>query len=191
LKRAQAQSATAQSRAKLARDELERARQLIGAKLVSQSVYDAAVSAEQVAQAEVKHAEAALNQARLSLEYAHITAPISGRAGRAELTEGNVVEAGANAPVLTTIVANDRLYAEFNVDEQSYIRFARNQGQRQDMPVELSLAQDKAQVYAGHIHAFDNSLDSSSGTIRARAIIENSDGVLTPGLYVNVRVGSA
>src|SRR5690606_34373915 len=85
LKRAQAQSATAQSRAKLARDELERARQLIGAKLVSQSVYDAAVSAEQVAQAEVKHAEAALNQATLDLEYAHITAPISGRAGRAEL----------------------------------------------------------------------------------------------------------
>src|SRR5690606_3558017 len=152
LKRAQAQSATAQSRAKLARDELERARQLIGAKLVSQSVYDAAVSAEQVAQAEVKHAEAALNQATLDLEYAHITAPISGRAGRAELTVGNVVEAGANAPVLTTIVADDRLYAEFNVNEQAYLQTLRNRQQRQEMPVALTRAGANSVTYPGSIH---------------------------------------
>src|SRR5690606_26944295 len=165
LKRAQAQLATAQSRAKLARDELERARQLIGAKLVSQSVYDASVSAEQVAQAEVKHAEAALNQATLDLEYAHITAPISGRAGRAELTVGNVVEAGANAPVLTQIIANDQLYAEFNVDEATYVQLVRNTPDVQNMPVELSLAGDEASRYQGHIYAFDNRLDTNSGTI--------------------------
>src|SRR5690606_35780523 len=123
--------------------------------------------------ASVMQAESVLDQARLNLEYAHIEAPISGLISRAELTVGNVVEAGGNAPVLTTIVANDRLYAEFNVDEQSYIQFARSQQHQQSMPVRLSLTKDESFVYEGHLHAFDNHLDSSSGTIRARAIVEN------------------
>ena len=191
VQRAQAQLATAQSRAKLAQDELARARQLIGAKLVSQSVYDSALSAHQVAQADVKQAEAALNQAKLDLEYAHITAPISGRVGRAELTVGNVVEAGVNAPVLTQIVANDKLYAEFNVDEATYVQLARNNQNIQSMPVELSLAGDEAATYEGNIYAFDNRLDTNSGTIRARAIFDNKDGALTAGMFANVRLGSA
>lgn len=196
VQRAQAQLATAQSRAKLAQDELTRAEQLIGAKLVSQSVYDSALSAHQVAQADVKQADAALNQAKLNLEYAHISAPISGRVGRAELTVGNVVDAGVNAPVLTQIVANDKLYAEFNVDEATYVQLVRNTKDVQAMPVELSLAVEKttgntAANYEGHIYAFDNRLDTNSGTIRARAIFENKDGALTAGMFANVRLGSA
>ncbi len=191
VQRAQAQLATAQSRAKLAKDELNRAQQLIAAKLVSQSVYDSALSAHQVAQADVKQAEAALSQSKLDLEYAHISAPISGRVGRAELTAGNVVEAGANAPLLTQIVANDKLYAEFNVDEATYIQFVRNTQNTQQMPVELTLASDASVAYKGHISAFDNRLDTASGTIRARAIFDNSDGALTAGMFANVRLGSA
>lgn len=191
LQRAQAQLATARSRAKLAQDELNRARQLIGAKLVSQSVYDAAVSAEQVAQADVKNAEAALAQAKLDLEYAHISAPISGRVGRAELTVGNVVEAGVNAPVLTQIVADDRLYAEFNVDEATYVQLVRNTQNVQQMPVELNLAGDESTTYEGQIYAFDNRLDTNSGTIRARAIFDNKDGALMAGMFARVRLGSA
>jgi multidrug efflux system membrane fusion protein len=191
VQRAQAQLATAQSRAKLAQDELTRARQLIGAKLVSQSVYDSALSAHQVAQADVKQADAALNQAKLDLEYAHITAPISGRVGRAELTVGNVVDAGVNAPVLTQIVANDRLYAEFNVDEATYVQLVRNNQNVQSMPVELSLAGDEAATYEGNIYAFDNRLDTNSGTIRVRAIFDNKDGALTAGMFANVRLGSS
>jgi multidrug efflux system membrane fusion protein len=191
VQRAQAQLATAQSRAKLAQDELARAEQLIGAKLVSQSVYDSALSAHQVAQADVKQADAALNQAKLDLEYAHISAPISGRIGRAELTVGNVVDAGVNAPVLTQIVANDKLYAEFNVDEATYVQLVRNTKNVQAMPVELSLAGDKQAGYEGHIYAFDNRLDANSGTIRARAIFDNKDGALTAGMFANVRLGSA
>ncbi|WP_323814163.1 efflux RND transporter periplasmic adaptor subunit [Cellvibrio sp. NN19] len=191
VQRAQAQLATAQSRAKLAKDELNRAQQLIAAKLVSQSVYDSALSAHQVAQADVKQAEAALSQSKLDLEYAHISAPISGRVGRAELTAGNVVEAGANAPLLTQIVANDKLYAEFNVDEATYIQFVRNTQNTQQMPVELTLASDASVTYKGHISAFDNRLDTASGTIRARAIFDNSDGALTAGMFANVRLGSA
>lgn len=191
VQRAQAQLATAQSRAKLAQDEWSRAQQLIEAKLVSQSIYDAALSSHQVAQADVKQAEAALNQANLDLEYAHIVAPISGRVGRAELTVGNVVEAGANAPLLTQIVANDKLYAEFNVDEATYVQFARNSKNAQEMPVELTLASDSGVTYSGYISAFDNRLDTSSGTIRARAIFDNKDGALTAGMFANVRLGSA
>jgi multidrug efflux system membrane fusion protein len=191
VQRAQAQLATAQSRAKLAQDELSRAQQLIATKLVSQSIYDSALSTHQVAQADVKQAEAALSQAQLDLEYAHISAPISGRVGRAELTVGNVVEAGANAPQLTQIVANDKLYAEFNVDEATYIQFVRHTKNTQEMPVELTLASDSSVTYSGHISAFDNRLDTNSGTIRARAIFDNNDGALTVGMFANLRLGSA
>src|SRR5690606_26128992 len=174
LKRAEAQLATARSRAKLAEDELQRAQQLVASKLVSQSIFDAAVSDSQVAQAAVLEAESVLSQATLNLEYAHITAPISGRVGRAELTVGNVVDAGANAPVLTTIVAADRLYAEFNVNDQADLQTLRNGQQPQAMPVELTLAGENSVTYLGRIHAFDNRLDTASGTIRARAIFENT-----------------
>jgi len=191
VERAQAQLATTQSRAKLAHDDLKRSQQLITAKLVSQSIFDAANSNDQVALAAVKEAEAALSQAKLNLEYAHITAPISGRISRAELTTGNVVEAGANAPLLTQIVASDKLYAEFNVDEATYIQFVRNTKNTQTMPVELTLAKDSSVVYQGHIAAFDNRLDTSSGTIRARAVFDNNDGALTAGMFANVRLGSA
>lgn len=191
VKRAQAQLATAQSHEHLSRDELKRAEQLLASKLVSQSVYDSSLSAYQVAQAEVKQAEAALSQAQLDLEYAHIIAPIAGRVGRAELTVGNVVETGANAPVLTQIVATDKLYAEFNVDESSYIQFVRNAHNQKAMPVELTLAGDTSVVYQGHIASFDNRLDSNSGTIRARALFDNQDGALTAGMFANIRMGSA
>lgn len=189
--RAQAQLATARSRAKLAGDELKRATQLFESKLISNSIYDAALSNQQVAQAEVMAAESALNRAQLNVEYAHIHAPIGGRIGRAEFTAGNVVETGPNAPVLTTIVADDRFYAEFNVNEQTYIQSVRRLQQRERMPVELTLADGGDKVYQGHIHAFDNRLDITSGTIRARAIFDNSDGLLTAGMYANVRLGSA
>ncbi len=189
--RAQAQLATAESKARLAGDEFKRTQQLINAKLVSQSAYDSAATNAQVSQAELQQAQANLAQAKLDLEYAHISAPISGRIGRAELTEGNIVEAGANAPVLTRIVANDKLYAEFNVDEATYIRSVRNTKNQNAMPVELTLASDASVVYQGNISAFDNHLDTTSGTIRARAIFDNADGALTAGMFANVRLGSA
>jgi multidrug efflux system membrane fusion protein len=188
---AEAQLATAQSRAQLAEDEFARAGQLLESKLLSQSLYDSSASALQVAQAAVKEAESAVSQARLALEYAHVSAPISGRNSRAELTVGNVVDTGANAPVLATIVADDRFYVEFNVSESVYIQAARNSQDQQAMPVEVTLADGGEVTYKGHIHAFDNHLDTTSGTIRARALVDNSDGALTAGMYANVRVGSA
>ncbi|MDY6983442.1 MAG: efflux RND transporter periplasmic adaptor subunit [Pseudomonadota bacterium] len=190
LAAAEAQLVTAQSRAQLAKDEFERAEQLLASKLLSQSLYDSAASTLRVAQAEVREAESAVSQARLNLEYAHVSAPVSGRISRAELTVGNVVEAGPNAPVLTTIVADDRFYAEFNVSEPLYIELVRAAQDPQEMPVELTLAND-GRRYLGHIHSFDNQLDTRSGTIRARALVANSDGALTAGMYATVRVSAA
>ncbi len=191
VEQAEAQLAVARSRAKLATDELTRSKQLVSDNLISQSIYDAALSAQQVAEADVKQAQAALKQAQLNVEYAHIRAPIAGRVSRAELTTGNVVEAGPNAPVLTEIVATSQMYAEFSVDEATYIAFVRTIKDTQAMPVQLTLASNGDVVYEGHITSFDNRLDATSGTIRARALFDNRDGALTAGMFANVRLGSA
>ncbi|MDO3386752.1 efflux RND transporter periplasmic adaptor subunit [Gilvimarinus sp. SDUM040013] len=190
LARAEAQLTAAQSRLALARHELERARQLLTDKLISQSLFDAARNEAQIAEAAVAEAQASSLQAELNLEYAHISAPVSGRISRAELTVGNVVEAGPNAPILASIVANDRLYAEFDVDEQTFIHFVRATEDPQTMPVELTLASDKSVIYEGKLHAFDNRLNTETGTIRARAIFENIDGALTTGMFAEVRLGA-
>jgi len=189
VQQAEAQLASARSRATLAKDELERASKLVDRQLVSESVYDAAKNEFRVASASIEEARSALVKARLDLEYAHIKAPFNGRVSRAELTEGNIVEAGANAPVLTTLVSSDLLYAEFNVDEQTYIHSMRQRDLLDQMPVKLTLADDNRE-YRGKIHAFDNQLDIATGTIRARAIVENTDGTLTPGMYANVQLGA-
>ena len=190
VQQAQAQLTSARSRALLAKDELDRASKLVERQLVSVSIYDATNNEYRIANASIKEAQSALLKAKLDLEYAHIKAPFGGRISRAELTEGNIVEAGSSAPVLATLVSNQTLYAEFNVDEQTYLKSVRQQTTGVQMPVELTLAEDDT-VYHGKIHAFDNRLDISTGTIRARAIFDNADGALTPGMYANVQLGAA
>lgn len=194
---AKADLASAESQAQLAQVQFERAETLLKEGHTTRSIHDERSNARKVALAAIDAAKARLRQAKLNLEYAHIAAPVSGRAGRAELTEGNVVQAGMNAPVLTTIVSNDKIYADFDVDEQTYLRSIRasgtpeNSGKNKTLPVELTLSGGDTVTYQGVIHAFDNQLDTSSGTIRARAIFDNKDGALVPGMYATVRVGSA
>lgn len=187
---AKADLESARSQAALAKQELDRAKKLVANKHISESALDARKNTYRVSNASINAAKAALIQAELDLEYAHIQAPVSGRISRAEITEGNVIEAGANAPVLTTIVSNDKLFAEFDVDEQTYINTVRNMAAG-EMPVELRLSSSSDVVYEGIIDSFDNRLDTTSGTIRARAIFDNADGALLPGMYADVRMGSA
>ncbi|TVZ37597.1 multidrug efflux system membrane fusion protein [Alteromonadaceae bacterium 2753L.S.0a.02] len=190
VKRAEATLATARAKLHLSAQAFRRSSELLGDKLISQSVYDESLTDNEIAKAAVLEAESQLLNAQLDLEYAHIDAPIAGTVGRAELTAGNIVGAGAAAPVLTTIVAQERVYAEFRVDEQSYLKFIRDEARPSEMPVQLSLKNDPQMRFEGHIHAFDNHLDSTSGTIRGRAVFENSNGMLTPGMYADVHVGS-
>lgn len=191
VNRFQAQLASALSINKLAKDELERTRELVNRKLISDSVFDQANNDYEVSRSKINEARSALAEAELDVEYASIKAPFSGQMSRAELTEGNIVEVNTGAPVLASIVSKKQVYAEFNIDEQSYIKAVRHSSDMKEMPVELRLTGDDEMVYQGQLHSFDNQLDATTGTIRTRAIFENSDGVLKPGMYANIRLGSA
>lgn len=187
---AEAKLATAQSNAKFARMEKQRAEKMLESQAIAQRLYDERVNAERVAEAAIKAAQAELKQAKLDLEHAYVRAPISGRVSRAEITVGNLVQAGQNAPLLTSVVANDEIYADFEVDEQTYLRtiraHANGREQEREIPVELTVGGDTEHSYKGTIHSFDNHIDPATGTIRARAKFTNDDGALVPGMFASV-----
>lgn len=190
---AQAELTAAENEVRLAEKDYKRAQGLIKTKAISQKIYDERYSASLIAKANEKAASAKLERAKIDLDYANITAPISGRISRAEITEGNLVEAGPNAPVLTTIVSNDKIYADFDVDEQTYLKYIRGQAKNisseNKIPVRLILQSDQSE-YNGFIHSFDNRIDTASGTIRARALFSNKDSALLPGMYAIIKMGS-
>lgn len=191
LSKAEAQLATAKTNADFAKIELERASKMIKTQAIAQRIYDERFNANEVALAAIKSAEAALLQANVDLDHAYLKAPITGRIGRVEVTVGNIVQAGPNAPLLTRIVTYDPIYADFEVDEKTYVETVRNnannRNSEQKIPVELFLTSDKEHIYKGTIYSFDNRLDTASGTIRARAKFDNPDGLLVPGLFVSVK----
>lgn len=190
--KAEAQLATAKTNANFAKIEIERAEKMVKTQAIAQRIYDERFNSNEVAIAAIQSAEAALLQANVDLDRAYLKAPISGRIGRIEVTLGNIVQAGPNAPLLTRIVTYDPIYADFEVDEQTYVQnvrnIANNRGLEQKIPVEITLQSDKNNPYKGFIYTFDNRLDTSSGTIRARAKFNNPDGVLVPGMFVSIKL---
>jgi multidrug efflux system membrane fusion protein len=192
--KAEADLQSARTNAALAKSNLVRADNLRKANAIALASYDQSVNASAVAEAAIQGAEAALAQSRLDVDRAYVKAPITGRVGRAEITLGNLVQVATGAPLLTSIVSNDGIYADFDVDEQTYVRnihdHAQSQAQQQKIPVELTL-QSGGPVYQGFIESFDNRINTGSGTIRARARFENSDGALVPGMFVSVRLADA
>jgi len=177
----------------LADKEYQRAKDLIKKNLISKQLYDERKNTKLVADSNVKRAKAKLSEAKINLSYAYIKSPFSGRVSRAELTEGNLVSTGPNAPLLTTVVSSESIYADFEVDEQTYTHYINGISSdnkiKNKSPVELRL-QSGDTVYLGEIHAFDNKIDSTSGTIRARAIFKNPQGKLLPGMYAHLKLGS-
>ncbi len=175
--------------------ELKRAKDLVSSKALSQRVLSERSNAYSLAEASLDAAEATLVRAQINLDYAHVKAPISGRVGRTEITLGNLVEAGPNAPLLTTIVSDQGIYADFEVDEQTYLEFvrntAKNRADENKIPVQVNPKSLSGLVYEGTIYSFDNQIDASSGTIRARALFPNTDGALLPGMFVTVKLGRA
>ena len=132
--------------------------------------------------------------ARLNLDYTQIRAPFSGKASRAEVTVGNLVEAGGSAPVLTSVVSSDPLYADFEIDENSFLRYVAADaadGNVSRIPVMMGLATETDAPHQGHIESFDNRLNTASGTIRVRAVFGNPNGTLVPGLFARIRLGNA
>jgi len=194
VNQAKAELSSARTKASFARKELKRAKGLLKKKAVSQSVYDERINSVKLADADIQVATANLMQAEINLDHAYVKAPITGRVSRAEITLGNLVSAGANAPVLTSVVSSVGIYADFDVDENTYLEYirpvAKDRAAEKSIPVKLALGK-KGTPYEGFVHSFDNRINVASGTIRARAFFPNENGALLPGMFGTLQLGSA
>ncbi|OAZ98683.1 efflux RND transporter periplasmic adaptor subunit [Halomonas sp. G11] len=182
---AQAELAQARSQSAQAASEAERARVLLGRQAISQEVHDQRQSALNNARAMVDAAEAALDTAELDLAYTRITAPVSGRAGRAMVTRGNL--ANADQSLLTTVVSIDPVHVYFEADEQA--AFA-SQALMVDgeSSLTIELGGDPQRQYTGTLDFIDNRLNPSTGTLQFRALLANPDGRIRPGEFARVEV---
>lgn len=195
LTRAEADLASARAHASLARSEASRAQRLASLKAVSAEERERRRTASAQADASVKFAQAAVEAARLELDFTQVRAPISGRAGRALVTVGNLVSSEGMGNILTTLVSLDPMHVYFDSDERTYLRYVQmvRTGERPDernggVPITIGLVGEEGHPHAGKVDFIDNRVDPDTGTIRARATLSNLDGLLTPGLYARVRL---
>jgi membrane fusion protein, multidrug efflux system len=187
----------AQAKAELARaqNDFARAERLRDNDGMSKEEYDRRAAAQNSAQARIASIDGSLRGAELNLEFTRITAPITGRVGRAEITEGNLVDSGpAQVKPLTTLVSLDPIYVYFDVDEQSYLKYAggsRVKGastHELDKVVLLGLADEDGFPHVGKVNFVDNQVSSTTGTIRLRGTFPNKNLSLTPGLFARIRL---
>ena len=187
--RAQAQVVAAQARLSYAKSEHERAQRLWAESAIARRELDERVNGAQEAEANLRAAEAALQSARLNLSYTQVRAPVAGRVGKLEITVGNLVAAGPGAPVLTTLVSVNPIYASFDADEHVVLR-ALQEGTR-DVPVEAETVTNGGRHLRGRLQLIDNQVNTKSGTVRVRAVFDNKDGSLIPGQFVKLQMGRA
>lgn len=190
---AAADATRAVARVALANQELKRAEELIGERAISQGELDQRKMEAQQAEADVLAARANETRAKLDLGFTYVTAPFAGRAGEALVKPGNLVV--PNQTLLTTLVSVDPVHVTFTADERAYLRYqalARS-GNRESSrdaatPVKVGLANEDGFPHEGKLDFLDNALDPATGTIRARAVVPNPGGALTPGLFARVRL---
>lgn len=192
MAKAEAEVEQARTREQLAQQELERAKRLVGTQAISREEFDARTSAVAEAGGGVRAAEAALQNAKLNLDWTTVRAPISGRVGRAEITAGNLVQGGSQgASLLTTIVSLDPVYVYFDSDEQAYLKYIA--GDRQaaaHRSVQIGLSSETGFPHEASLDFVDNKVDHTAGTIRVRAVLPNPRGTFAPGLFARVRLAS-
>jgi multidrug efflux system membrane fusion protein len=195
VERAEAQAVAAEARQSFTRSELDRAQRLLDERAIAQREHDERANAHREAVANLRAAQAALQSARLSLSYTQVRAPIAGRAGKVEITVGNLVPAGPGAPVLTTLVSVSPIYASFDADEQVVTRALRElpaasaRTQIDRIPVQMGTAAQTGTPLVGRLQWVDNQVDAKSGTVRVRAQFDNADGALMPGQFARLRMG--
>lgn len=182
---AQADLAQARSQQAQAGSEAERARVLLGRQAISQEVHDQRQSALSSTRAMVDAAEAALQTAELNLEYTRITAPVSGRAGRAMVTRGNL--ANADQSLLTTLVTIDPIHVYFEADEQAAFA-SQALLTDEESSLKIELGGDPQRQYSGTLDFIDNRLNPSTGTLQFRARLANPDGRIRPGEFARVEM---
>ncbi len=192
--RAEAQVAALKTQAELARADLARAEKLVSVNAVSAQEIDQLRATLRSAESNQKAAEAALVQSRLNVEYANVTAPVSGRTSRANVTPGNLV--GVGDPVLTTLVSSDKVYAYFDASEATYLKYMRaaRDGKlvsRDAVAVQMGLSNEDGYPHTGRLDFVDNRLNPATASIRVRAVFDNKGGQFTPGLYARIKLGGS
>src|SRR5262249_44666772 len=196
LDRAQGDYDQAGASLKLATAEFERAKQLREKGAVSAGDFDRNSAAFQKAQGALLTARAAVEAAKLNLEFCTITAPIDGRASRANITVGNLVSSQIEKP-LTTIVSMNPVYAYADVNERSLLRYERYYASKEilpgdeenaKLPVQLSLQDEHDFPHTGYVDFMDNRVDPETATIRIRGVFDYENGLLRPGFFVGVAI---
>ena len=194
--RAKAGLELAKSQQELAKLEAVRVQKLKDSGAVSREELDERLSTLNQQQASVAAAKAALDNAALQLSFTKVRAPVDGRVSREEVTRGNLVTGGNNGgTLLTTIVSVDPIYVYFEGDENAYLHYSElaRQGQRPSSrdarnPVRVGLANEQGFPHEGYMDFVDNQLDVHTGTIRARAVLENKQNQFTPGMFARVQL---
>jgi multidrug efflux system membrane fusion protein len=190
VERLTAERDRARAELNLARSYRERAERLLAQNATSREEFEQVDSDAAVAAATLAAATAELDAAQLDLSFTRVTAPIAGRVSRAAVTAGNLVD---GSTVLTSVVSDSPVYAYFDVDEQTYLRHLRT-GAATDggasSVVHVGLVNEEGHPHAARLDFVDNQVDPEHGTIRARAVLDNADGLYTPGLFVRVRLMS-
>jgi multidrug efflux system membrane fusion protein len=196
--RLQAQVVAAEARLAYTKGEVDRGQPLLDSRVVSPRDFDQRTNAYREADANLRAAKAALQAAQLNLGYTEVHAPVAGRVGRLEITAGNLVAAGPSAPILTTLVSVNPIYASFNADEEvvtralnSFDRDAQGSAQIEQIPVQISTASQQGEPIQGRLQLIDNQVDARTGTVRVRAVFENPEGRLMPGQFVRLRMAGA
>jgi multidrug efflux system membrane fusion protein len=189
VERLEAELARARAGLELADSNQQRAERLLKQNAIAREEYDGLTTARAIAAAELGAVEAALEAARLDLEFTTVKAPIAGRVSNALVTAGNLVD---SSTLLTTLVSDDPIYAYFHADEQSYLDYVEGQdpAAARNAKVYVGLINESGYPHEGRLDFLDNRVDPESGTIRGRAVLDNADGRFTPGLFVRIKLVS-
>ncbi|HAL06097.1 MAG TPA: efflux transporter periplasmic adaptor subunit [Brevundimonas sp.] len=191
LASARAQLAQGQAQLTLARTELARAEGLLASQAVSQAEVDAKRGAVQTAEAAMAAANAAIRARQLDVEFTRVTAPISGRVSDRRVDPGNLIGGGSSAgDVLTTIVSSSPIYFVFDGSEALALKYQRD-ARNGSAPIRIRLQDETAYDRAGTLDFTDNAIDASSGTIRLRAVVQNADGFLKPGMFGHAQLAGS
>ncbi|MFZ4595208.1 MAG: efflux RND transporter periplasmic adaptor subunit [Verrucomicrobiaceae bacterium] len=196
VQRAQADVSSARSRAELAKTEAENAGPLLKSQAISSEENVRRLKAAAEANSAMKAAEAVLNGSELELEFTRIRSPINGRISDARVTKGNLVTGGTkDATLLTTVVSLDPIYCFIECDERSALKYremyklgTRKSAMFAEIPAQMALANQSGFPHQGHLDFVDNVLNPATGSIRARAVFENQDRLMSPGFFARVRI---
>ncbi len=190
--RLEAQLQQARAASVRSNNEAERGERLRTNNAISAELADSRSTTAQESRAAVAAIQAQLDLARLNLSFTHVTAPITGRVSRAEITAGNLVT--ADQTILTSLVSTDKVYAYFDADERVFLKYnqlSRDGKRGTTTPVYMGLSNEADNKHQGQMNFVDNQVNPRTGTIRGRAVFDNADGRYTPGLYARLKlVGS-